>query len=318
MVTGFVAALLTVAPPWFGPELSDLAAPILILALLSYSVARWVAGLRGLLVIGALLVALTGDYLFTDERAHNISDVFFVMSLLTPPYILGKVARKLAEQSELLERQQELVKREAVRAERDRIARELHDVIAHSVSAMVVQTAAAQDLVHRDPSRAEAILADVAATGRQALSETGQLLHVLRDTHDELGLAPTPGLTQVPALVDRFRRDGLEVRASLDLMESLPAAVDVSSYRIVQEALTNALRYASDRSVDLSVSAAPHGVSIRASNQVSPARASQLRGSGLGLLGLAERVHILEGQLSHGLSSGHFVLTADLPIGPAA
>src|SRR5690348_119381 len=125
MLTGVVAAVLAVAPPWFGPELSDLAAPILVLALLSYSVARWVAGPRGLLVIAALVVALTGDYLFTDERAHNASDVVFVLALLAPPYVLGKVTRKLAEQSALLERQQELVKREAVRAERDRIAREL-------------------------------------------------------------------------------------------------------------------------------------------------------------------------------------------------
>ena len=88
-----VAAVLAVAPPWFGPQLSDLSTPILLLAVLSYSVARWVAGPRGLLVIAVLLVDLTGDYLFTDTRSHNISDVFFVLSLLTPPYVLGKVTR---------------------------------------------------------------------------------------------------------------------------------------------------------------------------------------------------------------------------------
>ena len=82
-----------------------------------------------------------------------------------------------------------------MRAERDRIARELHDVIAHSVSAMVVQTAAAQDLVRTDPDRAEAVLADVADTGRRALAETGRLLHVIRDDADELGLEPGAGLS---------------------------------------------------------------------------------------------------------------------------
>ena len=263
--------------------------------MLTYSVARWVAGPRGLLVIAVLLVDLTGDYLFTDPRSHSISDVFFVLALLAPPFVLGKVTRRLAEQSELLERQQGIVKREAARAERDRIARELHDVIAHSVSAMVVQAAAAQDLVRQDPSRAEAILAQVTATGRQALSETGQLLHVLRDADDELGLTPTPGLSEVPALVDRFRRDGLDVRASLDDLDDLvPTAVDVSSYRIVQEALTNALRYAADRTVDLSVAVRPHGVSITASNDAPtprpPPRSRQrTRAAGTGRAGVAAR-----------------------------
>ena len=129
-----------------------------------------------------------------------------------------------------------------MRAERDRIARELHDVIAHSVSAMVVQTAAAQDLVRTDPDRAERVLADVADTGRRALAETGRLLHVIRDDADELGLAPAPGLADLPALVEAFRASGLTV--DLDVREPLPAlpvGVDVSAYRIVQEALTNAL-----------------------------------------------------------------------------
>lgn len=310
-----VAGCLPVATPFFGPELNELAAPIFITVVVAFSLARWLPDHRGLAVLGIVLLAITGDYLFTDERDNDVTDVFFVAALLSPPYFFGRVTRKLALQTEQLARQQELVKREAVRAERERIARELHDVIAHSVSAMVVQTAAAQDLLRTDPSRAADVLADVAATGRQALSETGQLLHVLRDPEDELGLAPTPGLAEVGELVERFRRDGLDVR--LEILETIPAlatAVDVSSYRIVQEVLTNALRYAPDRRVELAVETAPAGLVIRTSNR-APAVADS-HGSGLGLLGLAERVSLLGGQLRHGFAGGRFELAAELPIGP--
>jgi signal transduction histidine kinase len=287
---------------------------------IAYTLARWVPGYRGLLGLAVVLLLLTGDYVVTDERDNNITDVFFVLSLMAPPFVLGKVARKLAEQGELLRDQQELVKREAVRDERDRIARELHDVIAHSVSAMVVQTAAAQDLVRTDPERAEQVLDDVAATGRRALAETGQLLHVIRDTADELGLEPTPGLAQVPDLVERFRADGLEVRATIDgPLSGLPAAVDTSAYRLVQEALTNALRYAPDHTVDLQLAVVDGRVTINTSNRADgPHHESASQGSGLGLLGLAERVSLLGGTLTHGRTpGGRFELSAVLPAGPA-
>ena len=132
----------------------------------------------------------------------------FVLSLAIPPYFFGRISRRLAEQSELLARQSEQLRDQAVRDERDRIARELHDVVAHSVSAMVVQTAAAQDLVHTDPAKAAQLLASVAETGRRALAETGRLLHLVRDDADELGLSPAPGLADVPALVESFRTAG--------------------------------------------------------------------------------------------------------------
>ena len=135
-------------------------------------------------------------------------------ALIVPPYIFGRVVQRMAAQKALIEDREELVKREAVRAERDRIARELHDVVAHSVSAMVVQTAAAQDLVRADPDKAEQVLRDVADTGRRALVETGRLLHVIRDDADELGLAPTPGMADLDDLVGQFRRGWPRRRAA--------------------------------------------------------------------------------------------------------
>jgi signal transduction histidine kinase len=312
-----LAAVVLLQMPFVGPQLDDAAAPILFCAVCGYALGRWIADLLGLAGIGVILVAFLLDYTLVDTRAHGIGDVIFVLTLILPPYIFGRITRRLADQTEELRETQELVRSQAIRDERDRIARELHDVIAHSVSAMVVQTAAAQDLVRTDPDRASTVLADVAATGRRALVETGRLLHVIRDTDDELGLEPTPGLAQVPGLVERFRADGLDVDLRLaDPVPVLPAGVDVSAYRIVQEALTNALRYATDRSALVEVAALPDRLSIRASNAANGVAAAGGLGSGLGLLGVTERVHLLGGTLRHGTRDGRFELDATLPVGP--
>ena len=308
-----LAQLAVLVIPWVGPALNKPSVPLLIWAVCFYSLARWIDDLRGLAGIALAVLVVFLDYTLVDTRQHDWSDVIFVSALVIPPYALGRITRKLALQGELLEQQQELVKREAVRAERDRIAREMHDVIAHSVSAMVVQTAAAQDMVHTDPDRAHAVLAEVADTGRRAIAETGRLLHVLRDPADELGLEPAPGLARLPALVDRFRAGGLDVDLLIDgPLPPVPAGVDVSAYRIVQEALTNALRYGADRTASLRVIGTATALSIEASN---PSNGSTGSGSGLGLLGMAERVALLGGSLSHGVTgTGRFELAATLPL----
>jgi signal transduction histidine kinase len=298
--------------PYFGPQLDEPSTPILVLAVAIYSLGRWLHDNRGLGGIAVILLMVLIVYLGADGREHDLSDVVFVLALVTPPYVLGRLTRRLAIQKELLEERQELVRREAVRQERDRIARDMHDVIAHSISAMVVQTAAAQDLVRTDPDRAEAVLADVADTGRQAIAETGRLLHVLRDDQDELGLEPAPGLADLPGLVAAFRASGLDIDVEVaEDLPSLPAGVDVSAYRIVQEALTNALRYGSDRTARLRVVATSAEVSIEASNPSSGTGGS---GAGLGLVGVSERVALLGGRLTHGVRDGRFELHARLPL----
>ncbi len=306
--------------PFFGPQLDDVATPILYLAVATYSLARWLPDLRGLVGLGVILSLLLVDYVAVDARAHGVGDVVFVLSLALPPYVLGRVTRRLAEQGRLLEENQELVRRQAVRDERDRIARELHDVIAHSVSAMVVQTAAAQELVRRDPDRAQQVLADVADTGRRALVETGRLLHVIRDEADELGLAPAPGAADLAALAQSFRDSGLDVE--LEVVEPLPAlppGVDVSVYRIVQEALTNALKHGADRSAHVSVDATAGAVTVTASNTAgSGGGTGNGPGNGLGLVGMAERVALLGGRLVHGVDGNRFRLVATLPLGTRA
>jgi signal transduction histidine kinase len=298
--------------PWVGPQLDEPAVPLLFWAIAVYTLGRWIRDLRGIIGIAAVALVTFSDYLSVDGRDHNFSDVVFVATLLVPPYVFGRLVRRLARQKALLEEREELVTREAVRAERDRIARELHDVIAHSVSAMVVQTSAAQDLVRSDPDRAEGVLRDVADTGRRALVETGRLLHVIRDDADELGLNPAPGVADLERLVQEFRAEGLAVDLSVDDgLAPLPAGIDVSAYRIAQEALTNALRYGGGTAT-LQVTDTGDGVAIHATNPTGPKRPSM--GSGLGLRGLGERVSLLGGTLSHGNQDGHFVLAATLPL----
>jgi len=308
-----IAALVSLSFPLIGPAIDELATPILILAACSYTLARWIADFRGLVGLAVIVVGFVLLYALIDERDHNVTDVVFVAAILVPPYVMGRIVRRLADYNDLLAREQELVRREAVRDERDRIARELHDVIAHSLSAMVVQIAAAQDLVRRDPDRAASILDRVAGTGRTAIAETGRLLHVIRDVSNELGLAPTPGLHDLDALVREFEHNGLRVELEVDgLPEELPPAVDVSAYRIVREVLTNALRYATDGQVRLELAATSSGLTIHARNNASGRTGL---GSGLGLVGLAERVKVLGGTISHGpTTDGQYELVATLPV----
>jgi len=313
VATATVAALVTMTTWLAGPAFEDLATPILVFVAAAYALGRWVSDLRGLIGMSVIIVATLASYVFLDDRDNDVTDVVFVAAMLVPPYVFGRIVRRLADYNDLLAREQELVRREAVRDERDRIAREMHDVIAHSLSAMVVQVAAAQDLVRRDPAAAAAILDRVAGTGRGAIAETGRLLHVIRDVSDELGLAPVPGLRDLDTLVREFEHDGLHVELEVDgLPEDLPTAVDVSAYRIVREVLTNALRYATDGQVRLEVAATGHGLTVHALNRTSGRTGL---GSGLGLVGLAERVDVLGGTLSHGQTDdGRYELVATLPL----
>lgn len=311
VVPGSEAVL--VLMPLTGTQMDEPATPIFFYVLGMYTLGRYLAVRSGLLLV-VLSVSLLVVGVSLDAGGTDWTDVVFVLSLAVPPFVFGRISRKLSEQTDQLARQQEQLRAQAVRDERDRIARELHDVIAHSLSAMVVQTAAAQDLVRTQPDRAAELLSTVADTGRQALAETGRLLHLIRDEDDELGLEPAPGLADLPALVEGFRTGGLAVDASLALPDRpVPGGVDVSAYRVVQEALTNALKYAAGP-VRLCVGAQDGELRISCSNRVGPGRAG---GSGLGLQGMAERVRVLGGTLRHGAEGDRFEVDVVIPLATA-
>ncbi|MET0525484.1 MAG: histidine kinase [Nocardioides sp.] len=308
-----VSALALMAIPLTGTQMDEAATPIFFYVLGVYSLGRYLAGRAAVITLMLTLGLVFADFGF-DPDDNDWTDLVFILSLAIPPFVFGRISRRLAEQSVLLTQQSQQLREQAVRAERDRIARELHDVIAHSVSAMVVQTAAAQDLVRSSPDRALAILESVAETGRRTLAETGRLLHLVRDEADELGLQPAPGVDDIPTLVEEFRAAGLEVDARLDLPDApLPGGVDVSAYRVVQEALTNALKHA-DGTARLDVGTEAGALRIRCTNRVGPGSGS---GSGLGLAGMSERVALLDGTLDQGRTGDRFEIEAVIPL-PAA
>jgi signal transduction histidine kinase len=318
-----VAGVLPPLKAYFGPELNEPAVPILIVALATFSLARYVPRHRGLLGMVIIFVVVVVTQRITLEAPPVLSDHMFVVVMLAPPYAFGWVMRRLDEhhatQTRLLLERQEAARREAVAAERARIARELHDVLAHSVSAMVVMAAAAADLVPRAPDRAVAALREVTAVGRAALAETGRVLRLIRRSGDEPELSPDPGLARLAELVESFRRGGLWVDLVVDgELTSVPAGVAVSGYRVAEEALTNALKYATDRAVTLKVARTTTALMIATTNRAdgSPERTLDPESTGgLGLVGMRERVSVFGGNLSYGLSAdGRFELTATLPL----
>jgi signal transduction histidine kinase len=319
LVAGTTSLLLLTALALLGPDVEDVAAPLVIIFLAVIALGRYVADLRGVLPLVPMALSA-----WAGKDLPDITDVVFISAVLLAPYGAGRVLRaldlrnrQLAEQSAELLRLHAQVRDEAVSAERARIARELHDVIAHSVSAMVVQAQAAQDVVTADPARAAQAMQDVAVTGRRALAETGRLLHLIRDTDDELGLAPDAGLDRLDDLVERFRRSGLDVSVEVDgSLDGLPAGVDLSGYRIVQEALTNALKHAVDGVAHVRLRRSGDALRIDAENRARPGHSGH--GSGLGLVGMTERVQVFGGDLSTGFTDDErYVLSARLPVEPA-
>jgi signal transduction histidine kinase len=271
-------------------------------------------------VVSLFLALLIKVVVFGDSPGAGFGDIVWVSTLVLPPYGFGVLVRvwddrtqRTAEEAARLAAGQEQVRQETAAAERARIARELHDILAHSVSAMVVQASAAEDLLHRDPDRAARVLHDVAAVGRRALAETGRLLRLIRDPDDELGLEPDPGLDRLDDLLEGFRQNGMQIVLTVQGMDDqLPAGVDLSAYRVVQESLTNALRHGSGREASLSVVRRSDELAICVKNPLGPGDTS---GSGLGLLGVAERVAVFGGSLRHGpTTDGGYALAVTLPI----
>jgi signal transduction histidine kinase len=294
--------------PLVGPAVDDLTAPILIVGLAGFTLGRRLPDLRGAVVM-ALFLGLVLRSVFSGVPAH-VGDVVWVSTLLLPPYGVGVLIRSLDDRNRRLALERERAGREAAAAERTRIARELHDVLAHSVSAMVVQAAAAEDLVRADPDRAAAILRDVTSVGRRALAETGQLLRLVRGD-DELGLQPDPGLDRLGDLIAGTRRGGLDVELAVEgSLGGLSPTMDLSAYRIVQEALTNGGRHGAGP-VSVRLVRTPHAVEIIAENPVGTAEST---GGGLGLIGMAERVAVLGGRIEHGpTADGRYRLAVSLP-----
>jgi signal transduction histidine kinase len=230
-------------------------------------------------------------------------------------WLAGDAVRGLEERSRRLERERELVTQVAIAEEQARIARELHDIVAHSVSIMVVQAGAARRLVAGSPARAAEALLTVEESGRAALTELRQLLGVLSEQSQEAALAPQPGLAQLDVLVERLRQTGFPVELRREgTPVVLQPGLELAAYRVIQEALTNALKHAGG---------APTRVMVRFGDgrldlEVRNARGSagpDAEGAGRGIVGMRQRVAVYGGEVEAGpLPDGGFAVRARLPM----
>jgi signal transduction histidine kinase len=229
---------------------------------------------------------------------------------------LEERTRLLEERTAELERARRDLARHAVVQERLRIARELHDVVAHSMTVVAVQSGMAVHVLATQPERARAALDGIAASSRAALFEMRQLLGVLRQEDEPTGaLAPAPGLADLDGLAAHVRQAGLTLEITIDGQQRvLPAAVDLTAYRIVQEALTNVVKHAGrGAAARVTVRFDPWQLAVEVVDRDgSPATGADDGGSGL--VGMRERVAAFGGRLQVGPTPGGFRVAASLPL----
>ena len=286
-----------------------------------YSVARHADRLRataGLVLAGAAVafVMLRIPVLGTP------GNVPFTAVPIVGLFVLGRVLRQraakahaLAENARELEQERGAQIERAIADERARIARELHDLVAHSVSVMVVQAGAAEDLLDRDPAAAREPLGVVQETGRQAVQELSTMLGLLRRPPGPVDLAPQPDEAAIPALVERMRSSGLRIEARIEDLPPLPPGIGLALYRVVQEGLTNALKHAPSGAAILEMTADPSNVVATILTEQAT-RSPATLGTGNGLVGIRERVAVHGGTMEAGPTvAGGFRLRVALPLG---
>jgi signal transduction histidine kinase len=203
----------------------------------------------------------------------------------------------------------------AVAEERQRIARELHDVVAHSVSVMTVQAGAVRRLLHPDQERERLALETIEATGREALTEMRRLVGLLRDQSATPDFAPQPSMGSLDVLLGTVREAGLPVDLVVEgTPVELPPGVDLAAYRVIQEALTNALKYAGPARACVTVRWKRGELELEVANDGTSEPGGD--GGGHGLVGLRERVSLVGGSIESGpREAGGFAVTAHLPLG---
>ena len=316
-----VAAIYALTPV-LGFDVSEPAAWILLPPLAFFSAGSMVPRSRAPLGLASVVCALVVVFATLDWLTSFDPDLVFGLVWVIGPWMVGVAVREtlernreLAVEAERARADAEHAAADAAAAERERIARELHDVLAHSLSVMVVQASLAEDLLARDPGSAVDAVREVQQVGRDALGETGRLLRLIRDEADELGLRPQRSLADLSALVDDYARAGLEVELVVDpAARSVPLGVGLSAYRIVQEALTNALKHAPGSRVAVRLERRAGELAVEVENDPGADEPAVRVVRGHGLAGVRERVAIFGGTVAAGpTEGGGFRLVATLP-----
>jgi len=297
-----------------------------------FAVSLFVVGLAAAFLLGnlrsayqagiGLAIAVAGSAIVTyNISGHSVDELVFIPLEFAVAWVAGFALRERVEQVEaaemraaLAEQQRDAAARIAVAEERARIARELHDVVAHAVSVMVLQVGAVRHKLPDALAEDRDALGDVERAGRTALAEMRQLLAAMRRDGDEAELLPQPGLDGLDSLLEKVRRAGLPVDLHVDGDAApLPRGIDLSAYRIVQEGLTNALKHARAADADVTVRYRPHELEIEVRDDGPGGAAND--GLGHGLVGIRERVKIYGGEVTAGSENGGgFVLRARLPL----
>jgi signal transduction histidine kinase len=290
--------------------------PIVIAA---YSVAAY-APTPQALIGGA--IAVTGVLIVTMRivELRFVGDIALDVLVVAAVWTLGRGMHRRAARADALSdevRTLEQEAREAVVQERTRIARELHDVIAHSVSVMGVQAGAAEQMLSIDPERAREPLQAIQAGAREAITELRLMLGVLRGRDETPALAPQPGLTDLDALVEQMCVAGLPTQLTVEGAPArLSAGVELSVYRIVQEALTNALKHSQATSATVTIRNGANGLDLEVVDSGSiNGRGPDPAAPGHGLIGMRERVALYGGTITTGhRGEGGYAVRAHLPL----
>jgi signal transduction histidine kinase len=297
--------------------------PLLSFPMVVYAAAAYCDRRRAFVGLVAALALVWTDVLAADRSVGG--DFLFTALLVFGPWLVGRIvaarnelAAELRDKANRLEREQEKQAQLAVAEERTRIARELHDVVAHNVSVMVVQAAAARRMIDHDASKAKEALGSVEQTGRSALREMRRVVGMLGQADEELALAPQPSVDELDWLIERAREAGLEVDLTIEgEKKRLESGVDLSAFRIVQEALRNTLKHAGPARAQVTLRYRENDVEVDVSDNGRGVRAPLDNGAvtGHGLLGMRERVAMLGGEIEAGYrKDGGFGVHARLPL----
>lgn len=278
---------------------------------------------RALAGFGASLVLMW--VLVTISMDRSLVDFVTSLVLVGGPFLVGRIVnarvalnRELRAKAARLEREREERAKLAVAEERARISREMHDVVTHNVSVMVVQASAARRMLDHDPDRAREALTSVERTGREALSEMRRMLEMLRGEDEDLELQPQPSIDEIGGLLERARAAGLDVELEVEGdRRRVQSSVDLSCFRIVQEALRNTIEHAGARRAKVRLRYGSDAVEVDVTDDGRGVAAPPdgVNGHGHGLVAMRERVSMLGGSLQTGYrADGGFEVRATLPL----
>jgi signal transduction histidine kinase len=297
--------------------------PLAVLFLV-YSAAAWSSARRSILGLGVVWLSLVALG-FSDAPALGVAGVVYNMLLYSIAWAVGfAVSSRRALTEARIGETEERAKFELQQAdrmlaeERLRIAHELHDVVAHSMSVIAVQAGVGAHVLDERPDEARKALEAIAATARGTLTEMRRLLGVLRGDDGQVAHLPTPGIADIAHLIEEVRAAGVPVNLRIDgPSEAVGSGLELSAYRVVQEALTNVIKHAgAPTKVDVNVLRDPHLLTVEVVDNGRGAGVRRAGPGGHGLLGMRERVELWGGQLTAGpIDGGGYRVRASLPCG---